>query len=67
MKYMGKVIREADTSDKAITPESVGLEAVLDGLRHLHYPDDQKQREASRPVLDALYAYCQKKVEARPG
>ena len=40
--------------------------AVLDGTRHLHYPNDQKQREASRPVLDALYAYCQKKVEAKP-
>ena len=47
------------------TPESQGVEAVLDGLRHLHYPNDQKQREASRPVLDALYAFCQKKVEAK--
>ena len=64
--YMAKVIRGADTADKAITPESVGVEALLDGLRQLHYPDDQKQRVASRPVLDALYAYCQKKVEARP-
>jgi hypothetical protein len=63
---MAKVIRGADTADKAITPESVGVEALLDGLRQLHYPDDQKQRVASRPVLDALYAYCQKKVEARP-
>ena len=64
--YMAKVIRGADTADKAITPESVGVEALLDGLRQLHYPDDQKQRVASRPVLDALYAYCQKKVEASP-
>lgn len=64
LAYMAKVIRGADTADKTITPESAGIEAVLDGLRHLHYPDDQKQREASRPVLDALYAYCQKKAEA---
>jgi hypothetical protein len=28
-------------------------------------PNDQKQRAASRPLLDALYAYCQKKVEAK--
>ncbi|MGH2451716.1 MAG: chromate resistance protein ChrB domain-containing protein [Candidatus Limnocylindria bacterium] len=62
---MAKVIRGADTEDKSITPESVGIEAVLDGLRHLHYPDDQRQREASGPVLDALYAYCQQKVEAK--
>lgn len=60
--YMAKVIRGADTADKTVTPESAGVEAILDGLRHQHYPDDQKQREASRPVLDALYAYCQEKV-----
>ena len=66
LAYMAKVIRGADTSDKTITPESVGIEAVLDGLRHQHYPDDQKQRQASRPVLDALYAYCQEKVKAKP-
>jgi hypothetical protein len=62
---MAKVIRGADTADKTITPESQGVEAVLDGLRHLHYPNDQKQREASRPVLDALYAYCQEKAKAQ--
>ena len=67
MAYMAKVIRGADTADKSVTPESQGIEAILDGLRHLHYPDDQKQREASRPVLDALYAYCQKRAEAAPG
>lgn len=66
LAYMAKVIRGADTDDKGITPESVGIEAILDGLRHLHYPDDQAQREASGPVLDALYAYCQKRVEAKP-
>jgi len=66
MAYMAKVIRGADTADKTATPESQGIEAILDGLRHLHYPDDQKQREASRPVLDALYAYCQKRAEAAP-
>ncbi len=65
MAYMARVIRGADTADKSVTPESVGVEAVLDGMRHLHYPDDHKQREASRPALDALYAYCQRKVEAR--
>ena len=63
MVYMAKVIRGADTADKAITPESVGIEALLEGIRLIHQPNDQKQREASRPILDALYAYCQKKVE----
>lgn len=62
MAYMAKVIRGADTSDKTITPESVGIEALLDGVRLLHYPDDQAQRKASIPVLDALYAYCKEKA-----
>ena len=65
MAYMAKIIRGADTADKTITPESQGVEAILDGIRHVHYPNDQKQREASGPLLDALYAFCQKKVEAK--
>ena len=64
MAYMAKVIRGADTTDKTITPESIGVEALLDGVRALHHPDDQKQREASRPILDALYAYCRSKTKA---
>jgi hypothetical protein len=63
--YMAKIIRGADTADKTVTPESPGIDAVLDGLRHLYYPNDQKQRKASRPVLDALYTYCQKKVDPK--
>jgi hypothetical protein len=62
MSHMAKVIRGADTADKTITPESVGVEALLDGIRLLHYPDDQAQRKASYPVLDALYAYCKQQV-----
>jgi hypothetical protein len=64
MAYMAKVIRGADTSDKTITPESIGIEALLDGVRELNYPNDQKQREGSRPLLDALYAYCRTKTKA---
>jgi hypothetical protein len=64
MAYMTKVIRGADTAAKDLTPESRGVEALLDGVRALHYPDDQEQRRASRPILDALYAYCQQKTKA---
>jgi hypothetical protein len=62
MVYMAKVIRGADTEDKTLTPESIGIEALLEGVRLVHQPDDQSQREASRPILDALYRYCQAKV-----
>ena len=59
MAYMAKVIRGADTSAKDLTPESRGIEALLDGVRAIHYPNDQEQRRASKPILDALYAFCQ--------
>lgn len=62
MAYMTKVIRGADTDAKDLTPESRGVEALLEGIRLLHTPDDQRQREASRPILDALYAYCQERT-----
>jgi hypothetical protein len=64
MAYMAKIIRGADTDDKDLTPESRGVEALLDGVRTLHHPNDQEQRRASRPILDALYAYCQQKVKS---
>ena len=64
LAYMAKVIRGADTADKGITPESVGIEALLEGVRFVNQPNDQRQREASRPILDALYAYCQTRVGA---
>lgn len=62
LAYMAKVIRGADTPDKSLTPESVGIEAVLDGIRLLHHPDDQGQRQASVPVFEALYEYCKEKT-----
>ena len=64
MAYMAKVVRGADTSAKDLTPESRGLEALLDGVRSLHNPNDQDQRIASKPILDALYAFCQTKMKA---
>ena len=63
MSYMARVIRGADTSAKDLTPESRGVEALLDGVRTLHHPNDQEQRAASKPILDALYAFCQTKTK----
>ena len=52
--------------DLAKDPAMADLaEAILDGLGHVHYLVDQKQREASRPVMDALYAYCKEKMATK--
>jgi len=62
LAYMARVIRGADTDAKGLTPESRGVEALLDGVRATHHPDDHAQRLASIPILDALYAFCKTKV-----
>ena len=67
LAYMARVIRGADTDDKTLTPESPGVEALLDGVRERHFPDDQAQRRASYPVLDALYAYCRARTSSSGG
>jgi hypothetical protein len=60
---MALIVRGADTADKDLTPESRGLEAIAAGFQ-LAYRDDQEQLAAELPVYEALYAYCQRLVEA---
>ena len=64
MAYMAKVIRGADTDDKALTPESSGVEALLDGVRALHHPTTRRSGSRRYPVLDALYAYCRERTSS---
>lgn len=59
---MAKIVRAADTADKAIAPEGIpGLEAIADGFRRIARDDFENQR-LQFPVYDALYAHCQAKV-----
>jgi hypothetical protein len=58
MANVAKVIRGGDTG-RDLTPESRVVEDLLDGVGAMHHPNDQEQRRASRPIPDALYAYCQ--------
>ena len=55
---LARIVRGADTTDKDLTPESRGLEAIADGFRHL-FDDDHEQLAAESIVYDALYAFCQ--------
>ena len=65
LHHLARIVRGADTSDKDLTPESRGLEAIARGFG-LVYADDQDQLAAELPVYDALYAWCQTQVSAAP-
>jgi len=63
LEKLALIVRGADTAAKDLTPESRGLEAIAAGFQ-LAYEDDHEQLTAELPVYDALYAYCQKLVQA---
>jgi hypothetical protein len=56
------VVHGADVStDRDVTPQSRGLEAIADGFALLGI-DDHRQLELELPVYDALYAWAQHQV-----
>jgi len=64
---MGRIIRDADVPpSRTRLKEAGGLDALIRGFQ-LSVPDDHEKLVLTRPLYDALYAYCQGKVsEARP-
>jgi hypothetical protein len=64
---MGRIIRDADVPpSRTRRPEAGGLDALIRGFQ-LSVPDDHEKLVLTRPVYDALYAYCQAKVaEPKP-
>jgi len=61
---LAKIVNGADT-DNALwnQPEAAGLKAIAEGFRHLGYADDHQINAAQWIVYDALYAYCQQRVD----
>jgi len=58
---LAKIVRAADTENKELAPESVGLDAVATGSMMI-VKDDQEAIEKGRYVYDSLYAYCKLKL-----
>lgn len=58
---LAKIVRGADTANRALTPESPGLFAVASGFRRISH-DDFDNMEKQFPTYDALYAYCKTKT-----
>jgi hypothetical protein len=56
---LAKIVRGADTEDRALTPESPGLNSIADGFREISR-DDHDNMMKQFPVYDALYAHLKK-------
>lgn len=57
LAIMQMALRGAETTDRTLTPWSLGLRAIGSGLRSL-YEDDERFIEEMGRVLDGLYQFC---------
>ena len=58
---LARIVRGADTEQRALTPESAGLYAVATGFQAISR-DDAENMARQFPVYDALYAFCQRQA-----
>jgi len=63
---MGRIIRDADVPpSRTRRHEAAGLDALIRGFQ-LSVPDDHEKLLLTRPLYDALYAYCTAKLDKQP-
>jgi hypothetical protein len=58
---LAKIVHSADTSDKTLAPEGIGLDAIMTGAR-FNAKDDWEAVERAAYIYDALYSYCKLKL-----
>ena len=58
LAQLATIVRGADTSRLALTPQSAGLYAISLGLSH-NFADDHEMLRHGMVMYDALYAWCQ--------
>lgn len=58
LAVMALALRGAETTDRQLTPWSVGLRAIGTGIRALH-DDDETYIAAMTTVFDGLYRFCE--------
>ena len=66
---LARIVRGADTDDRALTAESAGLYAIASGFHAMwgkRFADDHALLEVETPLYDALYEFCRTKADARP-
>jgi hypothetical protein len=63
LRALALIVRSADTSNRALTPESAGLFAYATGFAATS-KDDFDNMARQFPAYDALYAYCRNPAKA---
>jgi hypothetical protein len=63
LRALALIVRGADTSNRALTPESAGLFAYATGFAATS-KDDFDNMARQFPAYDALYAYCRNQAKA---
>ena len=62
---LARIVRGADTDERALTPESAGLYAAATGFQATSR-DDFDNMARQLPMYDALYAYCRAQAGPSP-
>jgi hypothetical protein len=66
LQMLARIVHGADIpADVGIVPEAAGLQAIAHGFAAI-CPDDHRKLDLEFPVYDALYAWCNAKIEGRP-
>lgn len=66
LRRMAHIVRGVDTNYSDLAAETGGLKAVVLGLNAMT-ADDMELIERSRPVYDALYAWCARPLRSPHG
>lgn len=65
LALLAKIVHGADVSaDRDIVPEAAGLCAIANGFTLVHGEEDHEKIRLEAPMYDALYAWCQRQVDA---
>jgi hypothetical protein len=65
LQVLARIVHGADIpADVGIVPEAAGLQAIAHGFAAI-CSDDHRKLDLEFPVYDALYAWCQVRVEGK--
>jgi len=66
LELMGQIVRGAETKEPGSIEEGEGLRAIAKGMNALAKSDDDMVNRML-PIFDALYMYCERRVEGHRG